>query len=98
MTIFACLFFSCAKTSAAFSSSSLGLDSSPVTRVRDIITRYCDTVLNSAPFSENHFNYNAQQSAFVHLLCRNFDDNSSPYFTKNDKEKDYFKRKSLKEL
>jgi hypothetical protein len=40
-------------------------------RVDEIISSYCSAVLSSPGFIQNGFVYNAKQSAFVHLLCRN---------------------------
>jgi hypothetical protein len=51
--------------------------------------------LKTSPFVEGGFVYNAQQSAFVHLLCRNFG-HPSTYFANN--EDSYFKLKDFKEL
>ena len=94
MTIVACLFFSCIRT-YAFSTSMFGLPVDEVTSVGQIIKNYCTQVLKTSPFVEGGFVYNAQQSAFVHLLCRNFD-HPSTYFANN--EDSYFKLKDFKEL
>gem|GEM_PF-1949645 len=69
MTSFVCLCFSCT-TIFAFNASDLHLVTTEVTQVKDIISRYCEAVLSSQPFVEGTFAYNAKQSAFVHLLCK----------------------------
>lgn len=83
----------------SFSSSTLNLlvdlDNQKNPSVRKLIESYCTSVLNSSSFIEEQFVYNAKQSAFVHLLCRNFGI-SSPYFA--DQETDYFKRRDFNEL
>lgn len=98
VTIVACLCFSYTMVSAATPMDTVintlynQIDSNPgqlVTLIRD----YCAAVLNSSAFTQDSFVYNAQQSAFVHLLCSNLGQ-SSPYFTKED----YFKRASFKQL
>src|SRR5574344_121689 len=47
------------------------IDAKTPTSVNDIITSYCSTVLSTTGFIQNGFVYNANQSAFVHLLCKN---------------------------
>ncbi len=83
----------------SFSSSSLrllvDLDSEKNPSVRKLIGSYCASVLESPSFIEEQFVYNAKQSVFVHLLCRNFG-LSSPYFA--DQETEYFKRRDFNEL
>ncbi|MFA7298718.1 MAG: hypothetical protein WC010_03680 [Candidatus Absconditabacterales bacterium] len=59
--------------------------------VKFIIDKYCSAVLSSDGFIQGNFIYNAKQSAFVHLFCKN----TSPYFKEEDK---YFIRKDYKEL
>jgi len=96
----ACLFFSYTKTSA-FSSSTLGfleqIDDSNLENfpIKTLLSSYCNWVINSKQFMQNNFLYNAQQSAFVYLLCSNIGIDS-PYF-KNE-EKQYFKRLSFAQL
>lgn len=51
-------------------------------------------MLDSDPFVQGEFTYNAQQSVFVHLLCSNFNVGSSSYFGKGE----YFKTDSLSAL
>ncbi|MEI6672344.1 MAG: hypothetical protein WCL02_03065 [bacterium] len=63
--------------------------------IKDLLRSYCTQVLTTPPIEENTYIYNAQQSAFVYLLCRNMD-SYSPYF--KDQEKSYFKRLSFDEL
>lgn len=46
------------------------IDKNP-TSVHYIITSYCSAVLSTSGFIQNGFVYNARQSAFVHLLCKN---------------------------
>lgn len=102
MTCMACLSFSSIKT-YAFSASELHLltDISSTQMenfpIKTLISSYCTQVLASPPFKENDdkFLYNAKQSAFVHLLCRNMGIDS-PYF--KDEEKKYFKHLSFVEL
>lgn len=98
LTCIACLFFSYTKI-FAFSSKDLHL---PIITVQDnlvknLIYDYCTGVLTSPAFIENKFLYNAQQSAFVHLLCKNMDLPSS-YFTYFSKEGDYFKLTSFQNI
>jgi hypothetical protein len=71
------------------------LDSEKNPSVRKLIGSYCASVLESPSFIEEQFVYNAKQSVFVHLLCRNFG-LSSPYFA--DQETEYFKRRDFNEL
>lgn len=42
-----------------------------VTSVQNIIFDFCSFVISSDPFVQGDFVYNAKQSAFVYLLCRN---------------------------
>ena len=91
-TIIACLFFSRSST-FAFVSTDLPQDN-PGT-ISKLINAYCSTLLVfSQPFIANGFVYNAQQSAFVHLLCRNMGQPTS-YF---GKETSYFSRLTFKQL
>lgn len=66
------------------------------TSVHEIITSFCSTALSTDGFIQNGFVYNANQSAFVHLLCKNAWDRSSPYF--DNKEDDIFLRKDFHSL
>ncbi len=93
LTLTVCLFFSHSPASA-FNSSTLKLPTQEVRQVRDVIKNYCTQVLESNSFVENGFAYNAKQSAFVHLLCRDFVLDAS-YF---DKDANYFKRTTFKQL
>lgn len=100
MTSVVCLSFSFTKI-FAFSASTLpGLltqipaDPQNNFPVKALISSYCSAVLSSPATSENWFIYNAQQSAFVYLLCKNIGI-SSWYFTN---KWEYFKRSSFAEL
>lgn len=100
LTAIVCLSFSFTKT-FAFSASSLNglLTSVPHNeeenlQIKRLLSSYCSAVLTSPSFIENGFVYDAKQSAFVHLLCKNIGI-PSPYFT--DKE-NYFTRSSFAEL
>lgn len=63
--------------------------------IKNLLRSYCNELLKAPPIQENTYVYNAQQSVFVYLLCRNID-SYSPYF--KDQEKSYFKRLSFDEL
>lgn len=89
----ACLFFSFSET-FAFSSTSLSLPTDEITQVKTLLVDYCTQVLKSPAFVENDFLYNAKQSVFVHLLCRNVG-LPSPYFAKEEK---YFIRTGFRQL
>ncbi|MCX6824490.1 MAG: hypothetical protein NT085_05195 [candidate division SR1 bacterium] len=60
--------------------------------MKNLLVNYCTAVLGSSSFIQNNFLYDAKQSAFVHLLCRNMN-MPSPYF-----KDDYFKRTSFADL
>jgi len=102
VTWVACLLFSSTKTFADFPGASklelltdisgYQLDNFPI---KDLISSFCNELLQSQPFVQNAFVYNAQQSAFVYLLCRNID-YYSPYF--KDQEKNYFNRLDFVQL
>lgn len=100
LTAIACLSFSFTKIFAFSASSLTGLltevprNEENNLQVKRLISSYCSAVLNSPAFTGNGFVYNAQQSAFVHLLCKNMGMPSS-YFAQ---EEDYFKRSSFVEL
>ncbi len=74
----------------AFDEFSLSTVSAPLfdtlsstSSVKNIVENYCTAVLSSSPFTQNDFVYNAQQSAFVHLLCSNAGERSSSFFSKS---------------
>lgn len=100
LTSIACLFFSFTKTFAFSASSLTGLLTNVPSneennlQVKRLISSYCSVVLSSPAFTENGFVYTAQQSAFVHLLCKNMGI-PSWYFSNKD---DYFTRSSFAEL
>ncbi len=67
-----------------FSASNLNLSTaSEPDSVNVMVRDFCSSVMNSSAFKESGFVYNAQQSVFLHLLCRNFGASSS-YFAKED--------------
>ena len=74
VTIIACLCFSCTPSVSASTNdviNKLYKQSGETKQIRTLIRNYCDVVLNSPGFVQNNFPYNAQQSAFVHLICKN---------------------------
>ncbi len=97
VTWVACLLFSSIRTFAIFSASDLQFptDQPQNNKIINLISNYCTQVLQSTAFTGNYFVYNAQQSVFVHLLCRNIR-TGSPYFT--SQEQSYFKRTGFVQL
>ena len=71
------------------------IETNPTT-VSEIINTYCTTVLSTSGFIQNGFVYNANQSAFVYLLCKNAWGNAATYF--KNKEDNIFLRKDFDEL
>ena len=99
VTLVTCLLFSFTKTFAIFSASEFNF---PETlpqdgTIKNLISNYCAQVLAFPAFTENYFVYSAQQSVFVHLLCRNIR-TGSPYFTNQNQEQNYFKRTGFVQL
>ena len=95
LAIVACLCFSCTPTFASVNDVIDKLYPSTQTdpgQLKILIDTYCSAVLRTNVGVTDGFVYNAQQSAFVHLLCSNMGQ-SSPYFKGN-----YFKRTSFAQL
>lgn len=57
---------------------------------------YCNQVLSSQPFAQGEFVYNAKQSLFVYLICRNILNDPKPGSSNIDGE--FLVRKTFKEL
>lgn len=83
-------------TSLSSISAALFDGNSKVTDLKSLMQNYCSVVLNSSKFTQNNFVYDAKQSSFVSLLCKNINASLSFQFASDDK--DYFKLTSFKQL